>query len=244
LCSRSWCCSDPCAEQFTSSPVTRCDTRETHPRYVHSVGDVTAEGGGRSPDRGSAAQTRQQRTHEQSPRLLRPTTPSAVTRSGHQSAPQQVDRALARFLKPSAGLEPAVPYHGGPAIAATPLQSDKAAAQRGIERSRQAVATGTFRHLRCPRGTRRAVTGSVFRSGAGTFSRPAHDKAEMHGHARVEAVCVSGLIGASRGLCPCPSHAFRKGLRGAEPGPAERQHHLADCSRLHFLRRCRDAPRT
>jgi len=37
-----------------------------------------------------------------------------------------------------------LPYHGGPAIAATALQRNEAAALREIESSSQAVATGTF----------------------------------------------------------------------------------------------------
>src|SRR5215208_660083 len=45
-----------------------------------------------------------------------------------------------------------LPHHGGPAIATTPLQRYKAAAQRGIAWSRQAAATGTIRHTGYPPG--------------------------------------------------------------------------------------------
>ena len=47
-----------------------------------------------------------------------------------------------------------LPYHGGPAIAANPLQKDKTAVQRRIASPWQPVATGTFRRPRYPLGTR------------------------------------------------------------------------------------------
>ena len=56
-------------------------------------------------------------------------------------------------MKPSAGLEPATPsYHCGPAIAATPSQTYKTAAQRRIASPWQAVATGTFSTPPVPTG--------------------------------------------------------------------------------------------
>ena len=65
------------------------------------------------------------------------------------------NRAVARFLKPSAGLEPATPpYHGGPAMSRLPLQRPKPLHKATNLLPQHGTATGTFRHPPLPTGTR------------------------------------------------------------------------------------------
>ena len=86
---------------------------------------------------------------------LRPATPFTARKRSPTPLQDRENRAAARFVKPSAGLEPATPsLPWRSRHRCEPSQAEETAAQRRIASPVQAVATGTSRHLRYPLGTR------------------------------------------------------------------------------------------